>query len=421
MCISHTIAANLFYWMLALCKETEESLTARQSSGDSSDVISVVTGECSRKISIYAQSTSFISKFEEQMSFLFYTSTTGFVLYSCSILYRLWINTGKKAVLVLKKKMADNFWCDPMGGPKKSLIACNFKTCEIICGFGVGFVALFSCSGAIVIDKILTGDSHNSVTLFYHVAVCLIWLAVLVFMVPLATCIMKGHPKNSRGVVNWMNQPVLAVTSIAALSYAVFNAMSALLQLIDGNRIGVPVSERSPVLAQNVREISSNDEGVQASSASSDDATNSEVEQNFNLALIASSVFLLNVLRSVEIILQSIYLTDAMTRRVTNNAANLGLNDGYNDDDNDSDEDDLSWAEKASSSRVFVVLFLFINLALSISTFYEIIQGDTMNRQQVNFYGVFNWSFFIHLVGPFVCLYRVHSTVCLLDLLQLAF
>ena len=66
-------------------------------------------------------------------------------------------------------------------------------------------------------------------------------------------------------------------------------------------------------------------------------------------------------------------------------------------------------------------LFLFINLALSISTFYEIIQGDTMNRQQVNFYGIVNWSLFIHLVGPFVCLYRVHSTVCLLDLLQLAF
>ena len=62
-----------------------------------------------------------------------------------------------------------------------------------------------------------------------------------------------------------MNQPVLAVTSIAALSYAVFNAMSALLQLIDGNRIGGgPVSiGDNPALAQNVRDMTGNDDETQ--------------------------------------------------------------------------------------------------------------------------------------------------------------
>ena len=33
-------------------------------------------------------------------------------------------------------------------------------------------------------------------------------------------------------MINWLSEPVLAVTSLAALTYAVFNAMSALLQLI---------------------------------------------------------------------------------------------------------------------------------------------------------------------------------------------
>ncbi len=378
--ISHIIASNIFFWLLSLAKESEESLRTNDEYSRLQP-----TGECSRHSYLYQQeSESAVTRIEERMSFLLFTFATCFILYCTSLLYKMWTNCGKKTSSI-RRKLAETYDSWAPQTTKSWLFKCNFKICEVICGFGVGSLALFSSLGTIAVDNFLrSGSSVVKITLFYHMAVSIIWLAVLIFMLPLATCIIKGHPKRSRGVFNWMTQPVLAVTSVASLAYAVFNSMSALLQLFNGDKLNLDTPQQS----------------------------------NGGVEVIAAFIFLLNVLRSVEIVLQSIYLTDAMQRQVST----AGDNDVGNQGDISSDEEDeLSWADRSSSSRVFVVLFLFVNLALMISEIYEITHSSVMNADQVGFYGVLNWCLFSHFVGVFVCLYRLHSVVCLLDVLRVAF
>ena len=357
-----------------------------------------LTGDCSRR------SPSAVSVVEEQFSFLLFSFSTGFLIYSTCILYKMWTNCGKKTSSIRKKLAQQMYDCWIPNESKKRLFPCNFKICEVILGFGVGFLAVFSCAGTIVIDKVLTNTeaSGQSVQLFYHVVVSVIWLAVMGFTLPLATCIIKGHPKRPTGVINWMSEPVLAVTSLAALTYAVFNAMAALLQLIKD-------SERETIMQ------SIGDEWkVEVAEYGQVDKLQAEAEAK----IVATFVFVLNVFRIAEIVLQSIYLSDATRRQVSTSTAS---NNGGDDNGSCDDEDDLSWAERTSSSRVFVLLFMLVNVALSISEFYELTHSLVINAEQVHFLGTIKWCLFTYVVGVFVCLYRMHSVICLLDVLRIAF
>ena len=348
-----------------------------------------ITGDCFRR------SLNAISQFEERFSFLFFCFLSSFLLYSTSLLSKMWTNCGKKTSSIRKKLAQQNYDSWVPRDENKRLFTCNFKICEVLCGFGIGFVALFSCVGTVVIDQVLaqTDVPNHSFVLFYHVVVCVVCLAVLGFMLPLATCIIKGHPKRSKGVINWMSQPVIAVTSLATLTYSVFNAMWALFILINGESLAETDGEKNSESDQNKYDSSS---------------------AQFEIHLIAACLFSLNVFRTIEVVLQSIYLSDAMKRQVVTSS-------NGNDNSSGDDDDDLSWAERTSSSRVFVILFLFVNLALAIAEMYEMTNSSVINWQQVQFLGSIKWCLFVHLVGAFVCLYRIHSVVCLLDILRIAF